>query len=167
GEVACTGVHGANRLASNSLLEAVVYSHRAALAVRDDLAGEPTDGCAPAPSSGEAPDEPDGREEPAEIRTELRGVLWDDCGIVRGDHGLEDAEARVEALHRRAEALWRRSPVTADAAETRNLCQVGALIVASARMRRESRGLHFNVDHPFTDERFRADTVLVSGCLSD
>ena len=164
GEVACTGVHGANRLASNSLLEALVYSHRAALAVRHDPPGEPTDGSAPEPPFGEDADAPGGRDDAGEIRARLRSLLWEDCGIVRNDRGLEDAHARVHALHGRAERLWRQGPVTAEAAETRNLCQVGSLIVASARMRRESRGLHFNVDHPVTDERFRADTVVEPGC---
>lgn len=167
GEVACTGVHGANRLASNSLLEAVVYSHRAARAVRDDPVVERAACFAPAAPAGEEPDAPGGEEEAAEIRTVLRGLMWDGCGIVRDDRGLEEAQAQIEALRGRAEALWRRGRVTADAAETRNLCQVGALIVESARLRRESRGLHFNVDHPVPDERFRADTVVVPRCLSD
>ena len=157
GEVACTGVHGANRLASNSLLEAVVYSHRAARAVADDPGGEIPSGSAPVPiPTGGDPD----AEEQQAINRELRALMWDDCGIVRSDDRLEEAEAAVRSLGRRSAALWRAGPLDAGAAETRNLVEVAALIVASARSRKESRGLHFNADHPRTDPRFRADTVL-------
>ncbi|HUG41048.1 MAG TPA: L-aspartate oxidase [Longimicrobiales bacterium] len=164
GEVACTGVHGANRLASNSLLEAVVYSHRAALAVRAELGEDPPEpAVVPVVGAGAARD----GGETAAIGSDLRGIMWDDCGIVRSDARLEEAQSRVHALRERAEALWARGPVDADAAEMRNLCQVAALIVRSARSRKESRGLHFNVDHPRTDERFRADTVPCPLAASD
>lgn len=164
GEVACTGVHGANRLASNSLLEAVVYSHRAALAVRAELEDEPVPGEAPEPPAGggEA-----GAREAAAIRAELRGLMWDDCGIVRSDERLEEATSRIRGLRARAERLWASGPVDPESAEARNLCHVAALIVESARSRKESRGLHFNVDHPRTDERFRADTVLCPSPASE
>ena len=93
--------------------------------------------------------------------------MWDDCGIVRSDARLEEAAREVETLRGRATDLWRAGPVDPDLIETRNLCDVAALIVRSARRRKESRGLHHNVDHPDRDERFRADTVLRPDPLHD
>jgi L-aspartate oxidase len=155
GEVACTGVHGANRLASNSLLEAVVYSHRAALAVRSELDSPHPEVPLPEPGDpGQAGDQWEA------LQHELRAIMWDDCGIVRSDARLAEADERVSALRERARQLWREGPVNTDLAETRNLCDVAALMVKSAIRRKESRGLHYNVDHPQPDERFRADTVL-------
>jgi L-aspartate oxidase len=155
GEVACTGVHGANRLASNSLLEAVVFSHRAARAVQASLDVEPVG--APVPDVGEPGP---GASAWAEVQEELRTVMWSDCGIVRSDARLAEAEEHVTALRDRARRLWARGIVDTDGAETRNLCDVALLIVRSARRRKESRGLHFNLDHPEPDERFRSDTVI-------
>jgi L-aspartate oxidase len=162
GEVACTGVHGANRLASNSLLEAVVFSHRAAHAVRAEAGGPIVD--APLPRLGE-PGEASREWEAVQER--LHTLMWDDCGIVRSDARLAEAAREIEALHGRAAELWRAGPVDPDLVETRNLCDVAALIVRSARRRKESRGLHHNVDHPDRDERFRADTVLCPDPLHD
>lgn len=158
GEVACTGVHGANRLASNSLLEAVVFSHRAALRVRDELDAPHAD-VAPIEigEPGVANDDWRG------LQHELRALMWNDCGIVRSDHRLEEANDRVKGIRREAHRLWAEGPADTDLAETRNLCDVALLIIRSARGRRESRGLHFNADHPESDERFRHDTVLVPG----
>jgi L-aspartate oxidase len=155
GEAACTGVHGANRLASNSLLEAVVFSHRAARAIRSEL---------DAPYLELTPVEvgEPGLAEPVwrEIQDQLRSLMWDDCGIVRSDERLADAERRISALREETARLWRQGPVDPDMVETRNLCDVALLAVRSARSRKESRGLHFNVDYPQRDERFRRDTVL-------
>ncbi len=157
GEVACTGVHGANRLASNSLLEAVVFSHRAALALDDEPEAEPPEPTLPALREPGTP-----HQEWKAVQDELRSLMWDDCGIVRSDERLAVAEHRVRDLRRRAEALWRNGPVDTDLAETRNLCEVALLAVRSARSRKESRGLHYNVDHPEPDDRWRTDTVIRS-----
>jgi L-aspartate oxidase len=155
GEVACTGVHGANRLASNSLLEAVVFSHRAAMAVRSELGAPDPDVAIPHPGDpGQA------RDGWQDVQHDLRTLMWDDCGIVRSNARLAEAAERVGTLRERAHALWREGPVNTDLAETRNLCDVAALMVMSAIRRKESRGLHYNVDHPQPDERLRADTVL-------
>ena len=157
GEVACTGVHGANRLASNSLLEAVVFSHRAAMAASEDPGREPPE--SPITALGEPGT---ANREWETVQRELRSLMWDDCGIVRSDDRLAVAEHRVRDLRRRAEALWRAGPVDTDLAETRNLCDVALLVVRSARARKESRGLHYNVDHPEPDPRWKTDTVLCS-----
>jgi L-aspartate oxidase len=155
GEVACTGVHGANRLASNSLLEAVVFSHRAAQAVRSELGVPHLD--AVEPEVGEP-----GRAGPEweQVQLELRSLMWEDCGIVRSDERLEEAYRLVTELRRQAHELFTAGTVDTDLAETRNLCDVALLMVRSARRRKESRGLHFNLDHPVPDERFLHDTVI-------
>jgi len=158
GEVACTGVHGANRLASNSLLEAVVYSHRAAQALPASLA--------------QARHVTDGRGEPVvpvpagraaggawhALRTSIRQSLWDDVGLVRSDARLARAARRVHTLRAGLDAGSVRDP---EYLEVRNLMEVAELVVRSARLRRESRGLHYNVDYPYRDnERQLRDTVL-------
>jgi L-aspartate oxidase len=155
GEAACTGVHGANRLASNSLLEAVVFSHRAAQAIRSELGVSHLD--VPTPDVGKP-----GVARPVwhQLQEELRSLMWDHCGIVRTDERLAAAERSVLELRERAVRLCREGTVDPDLVETRNLCDVALLTVRSARSRKESRGLHLNLDHPDQDERLRRDTVI-------
>jgi L-aspartate oxidase len=168
GEVACTGVHGANRLASNSLLEALVFAHRAADILPGELARLPAPR-APAPPGGARID-PRPAEEVGRLgapvsdeRTRLRAVLWRTAGIIRSDALLEEGVRELDRLRAEAEAFAALDP-SADAFELRNLAWVGSLIVRSARLRRESRGLHHNVDHPDTDDAlFGRDSVLVRG----
>jgi L-aspartate oxidase len=184
GEVACTGVHGANRLASNSLLEAVVYSHRASLCVTEELklaerlspTSAARDGLAatPAGASGGAQDEgaapaADGEGSAQAIvaaaertRTRLRDLMWEDAGIARSDHRLQEAETELVGLARDGHILLAQL-IGTETVELRNLLEVGRLIVACARQRLESRGLHYNVDHPGRDnERFLRPTVIVN-----
>jgi L-aspartate oxidase len=165
GEVACSGVHGANRLASNSLLEAVVFADRAARAVSRKLS---TDG-APAREAVQAPTPTPGTDDPdlaglAERRARLRSLMWELVGIVRSADLLEEAEARVEAMASAETGIWLRSRWTAEGAELRNLLQVAELIIRCASLRRESRGLHYTLDHPWRDNEFYLkDTVLSRG----
>jgi len=174
GEVACTGVHGANRLASNSLLEAVVFSHRAA-GVLESGSG-PTRGRRevdvemevesriPAGAKAAA-----GNRDPlapgalvAAERAQLRARMWELAGIVRTDRELQVGEEEAEARVLRAEELHRRYPGSGEGVELRNLAWTALLIVRSALSRRESRGLHFNLDHPQPEPgRFLQDTALV------
>jgi L-aspartate oxidase len=151
GEVACTGVHGANRLASNSLLEAVVFADRAA-ATTGRLLEEPRLH-APLPPIRR----PRRGGDPEALRERVRDILWTGAGIVRSDAGL--AEARRHLLELSAQVPDQ--PVDPAAAEAANLHLVGRLIVDSATLRRESRGLHFTVSHPELDPAQRGDTVLV------
>ena len=158
GEVACTGVHGANRLASNSLLEAVVYSHRAAQALPVSLAqaARTSDGrsepVAPLPRGRER----DGAWQA--VRASIRQALWEDVGLVRTDARLGRAARRLEALRAGMNDGSVRDP---EYIEVRNLLEVAELVVRSARLRRESRGLHHNTDYPYRDnERELRDTVL-------
>ena len=165
--MALTGVHGANRLASNSLLEAVVYSHRAAewfalelrrgrrLAVREGEA------VVPGPDPGET--EPQAGAIDA-IRTRLRDVMWEDAAIVRSDARLERAEQELLDLESRTMELWDRHGGWPDVIEARNLVESALLVVRCARRRSESRGLHYSTDYPYRDnERMLRDTILVRG----
>jgi L-aspartate oxidase len=154
GEVACTGVHGANRLASNSLLEAVVFAHRAASVTRDMVATPRT--------RAEPPPSPTGGPRQADLdalRREIRDILWAGAGIVRDDAGLAAAEAALVELDPRIPA----DPRTPEAAEVANLFLVGRLIVRSAILRKESRGLHFSRSHPDSDPAFQRDTIIRPG----
>lgn len=161
GEVACTGVHGANRLASNSLLEAVVFTHQAALALPPALAAraEPESGPGVATPVRDAD-----RAEAGHIAQEIRSLMWERVGIVRTSERLASAGQRLRELEACAAALVARAGAWPDVLEARNMVTTAQLIVRCARSRRESRGLHYTLDHPHRDsERCLADTVLLPG----
>ena len=147
GEVACTGLHGANRLASNSLLEALVFSRRAAgTALR--LAAE-------RPINQAVPDWDDtGAQRPQEAvlvthnRDELQRVMWDYVGIVRSTFRLDRAFRRTRLLYEEVEEFYQRTRISSGLCELRNMIAVAYLIIRSAQRRRESRGLHYTVDYP-------------------
>jgi len=158
GETSCTGLHGANRLASNSLLEGLVYGRRAAHSVADHM------------SKGPLPDAPDwdvGKAAPSDEAVivsqnwdELRRFMWNYVGIVRSNKRLERASRRIALLEEEIREYYWKHLVTIDLLELRNIAHVSQLIVSSAAFRKESRGLHFNMDHPEPDDAYRADTVL-------
>jgi L-aspartate oxidase len=165
GEVSCTGVHGANRLASNSLLEAVVFSERAMSGSWKLEIGSGTErvqagaGLPPASDSqpaGAAADEVEN------LTRRLRAVMWRHVAIVRTDAGLAEAAREVEGIRDRAEELYRMARLTGALVELRNLATVAGLIIACAAGRKESRGLQFNTDHPDRDDaHWKHDSVLV------
>jgi L-aspartate oxidase len=146
GECASTGLHGANRLASNSLLEAMVFAHRAAEASLAALGSTP---------AVEIPDwDARGTTTPREMilitqsLKELQLLMSDYVGIVRNNVRLERASRRLDLLHEEVEELYRTSKVSPQLCELRNMITVAYLIVKGAQFRRESRGLHFNTDYP-------------------
>jgi L-aspartate oxidase len=146
GEVACTGVHGANRLASNSLLEGVVFGARAGSAMREY---QP----APANSNGRIEERFPEISEP-----ELRNITWDDCGILRSGDGLEHALASLDV---RTGSLI--STARTDY-ELRNMHAVAVLIARCALARRESRGAHYRLDAPEKLLEFQKHSIVASGC---
>ncbi len=142
GEVACTGVHGANRLASNSLLEALVFGARAGSSMRGDTAQAQDPDCHPAVL------------EPDMSEATVRALSWDDCGISRNRIGLERA---LEAL---GNVSW--SPteqLSVASLERRNLVQLAGLIAAAALWREESRGAHYRTDFPEKRAEFQRHSV--------
>lgn len=148
GEVACTGLHGANRLASNSLLEAVVMAHRAALSVTEYLKEIRANGeTLPSWTDGDV-QEGDERVVLSHNWDELKRTMWDYVGIVRSSKRLERASTRIANLQHEIQEYYWDFKVEPALLELRNMVEVAALIVDGALQRRESRGLHFNIDYP-------------------
>ena len=162
GEVACTGLHGANRLASNSLLEALVVAHRAAEAVKQEQA-PPKQKDIPPWQSGSAQD-PDELVVIYHNWREIRQLMWDYVGIMRTTKRLKRAATRLHSLSDEVQEYYWNYKMTCDLVELRNLVLVASLIVDCALSRHESRGLHFTLDYPKPDETHPpTDTVLRPG----
>ncbi|MDI6767554.1 MAG: L-aspartate oxidase [Bacteroidota bacterium] len=165
GEVAMTGVHGANRLASNSLLEAIVFSHKAFDQAKGINRNDQT-------SIPEIPDWDDSgtidTEEWVLIehdKKEIQQIMWDYVGIVRSNHRLDRAYRRLSLIQNEIENFYKHTKVVEGLIELRNLSTVAGLIIRCALMRKESRGLHFTTDYPNRDdEHWLHDTVIT---LSD
>jgi L-aspartate oxidase len=160
GEVAHTGLHGANRLASNSLLEALVFSDRAGRAALEGVTpgagvGEPL------PWAAEGTEE---LKDPVILEhdwNEARRIMWDYVGIVRSDRRLQIAKTRMDHLRETVISLYWKSRLSSDLLELRNITLVGKLIIECALRRRESRGLHYTESYPYRDDdNFREDTVI-------
>jgi len=161
GESACTGVHGANRLASNSLLEALVFSEKAAdSAIQYFKQHEDT--LPPLPSWN---DEGTFDQEEwvliSHDHREIRRLMWDYVGIVRSNERLQRAGKRIALILEQIEDFYKRTTVTAPLLEIRNLACVASLIIRSALFRKESRGLHFTTDYPERDDsKWLRNTVI-------
>ena len=161
GECASTGLHGANRLASNSLLEAMVFAHRAFLDIIARLENAETLAAFVFAEniSNAIPDwNAKGTSDPREMilitqsQKELQQIMSDYVGIVRSDVRLQRAMKRLDLLFEETENLYRNTKVSPQLCELRNIITVGYLIVKGAEFRKESIGLHFNTDHPLKSE---------------
>jgi len=162
GEVSCTGLHGANRLASNSLLEAAVFAHRSANRVTELSRELQQEEPIPIP-----PWNPRGATEIDEAVfisynwEEVRRCMWHYVGIVRSDRRLKRAQHRIDMINREIDEYYRDFIVTSDLLELRNIALAAQLIVTCARMRKESRGLQYNLDYPDKNDRvWLKDTVI-------
>jgi len=162
GEVAMTGMHGANRLASNSLLEAVVFA---------DLAAESSKSKFREFKSFEFPKVPEWSTKGvfdhkewviiSHARQEIESLMWNLVGIVRSNSRLEMAKTRIDILLKEINRFYHLNPVTYEVIELRNISTVAELIIRSALLRKESRGLHYNQDYPKKDDRnWKKDTIL-------
>ena len=157
GEVACTGLHGANRLASNSLLEAIVCAHRAAQKIPTPAK---TNAAIPAWQSGKA-NNADEMVVVSHNWDEIRRLMWDYVGIVRTNKRLQRAQKRIANLQEEIQEYYWDFIVTSDLLELRNIATVAGLIVACALERPESRGLNYNLDYPNADPAWaQRDTLL-------
>jgi L-aspartate oxidase len=161
GEAACTGLHGANRLASNSLLEALVYSHRAAAAAMEDL--KKFQFIFPVISPWDEMSTTDSDEQIMVSHNwdEIRRLMWNYVGIVRSDKRLERAKRRIEIILKEIHDYYWDFKITSDLIELRNLATVADLIITCATHRKESRGLHYNIEYPErNDNLWQKDTIL-------
>ena len=166
GEVAFTGMHGANRLASNSLLESLAYANFAFETAKSIIC-----------SNDRIPDLPLWDDSGAfdrqewviirHLREELTRLMWDCVGIVRSDDRLEAARRLINYFSKEVDTFYRENPVRLVVIELRNLALVASLVVRSALMRKESRGLHFNVDYPDTNVEFLKDTKIRNVAFSE
>ena len=164
GETACTGLHGANRLASNSLLEALVVSRFAAASINENFEkfkqNHPSKEESLNWRSGNAIDS-DEQVVIAHNWDEIRRFMWDYVGIYRTNKRLERAKNRIKLIRKEIEKYYWDFTVTADLIELRNIATVAELIIDCSLLRHESRGLHYNADYPFLDPELECvDTVI-------
>jgi L-aspartate oxidase len=162
GETACTGLHGANRLASNSLLEALVYADAAARQAMNDLAGNDASTCPNIPDWDDVgTTDSDEQIMVAHNWDEIRRLMWNYVGIVRSDKRLARAQRRIDTIQNEISEYYWNFKVSPDLIELRNIATVAELIIKCAAHRKESRGLHYNIGYPQKDDRrWRKDTVI-------
>jgi L-aspartate oxidase len=163
GETACTGLHGANRLASNSLLEALVYAHQAAGKAIEDNTGQISFEPSPDVPPWDDLDAIDSDEGIMVSHTwnEIRRLMWNYVGIVRSDKRLARAKRRIDIISSEINEYYWNFKITPDLIELRNIATVAETIIRCAMHRKESRGLHYNIAYPQkNDKRWKKDTVL-------
>ena len=161
GEVAYTGLHGANRLASNSLLEALVFSTHAVQASLEDFQqNAELSAQAELPAATRKESSIADNQLVDRLRQELRVLMWREVGIVRRTAVLEKTRQTLETLSQKVENLWQAHACSVELCELRNLNQVAQMVVQSALMRKESRGLHSIKDYPERSSDFEAATII-------
>ncbi len=157
GEVACSGLHGANRLASNSLLEALVFADRAAKASRTDAIIEVAEAVPQWKSGNAIP--PDEQVILSHTWDEVRRLMWHYVGIVRSDRRLRRARKRITAILLELDKYYWNYQINNNLLEVRNLALIAHLTIKCAMSRKESRGIHYNIDYPDLDEEPRDSIV--------
>ena len=162
GETACTGLHGANRLASNSLLEALIYADAAAHQSIEDFRAGIQNGLPDIPDWDDVgTTDSDEQIMVAHNWDEIRRLMWNYVGIVRSDKRLARAQRRIDNIQNEIREYYWNFKVSPDLIELRNIATVAELIIKCANHRKESRGLHYNIGYPKRDDhRWKKDTVI-------
>ena len=164
GEVSCSGLHGANRMASNSLLECVVYAHAAFKSIRQHISDTPPPKTLPPWDESRVTDS-DEEVVVSHNWDEIRRFMWDYVGIVRTTKRLQRALHRIQLLQSEISEYYGNFRVSQDLIELRNLADVSSLIITSAITRQESRGLHFSADYPVTEVADHAENTILKKSL--
>ncbi|MBS3732485.1 MAG: L-aspartate oxidase [Desulfobacterales bacterium] len=162
GETACTGLHGANRLASNSLLEALVYAHQAAQKAAEEVRTQENETATDIPMWDDLGTiDSDEAIVISHTWNEIRRLMWNYVGVVRSDKRLARAQRRIDIIGEEIQEYYWNFKVTPYLIELRNIAVVAELIIRCAMHRKESRGLHYNIAYPYkNDRRWKKDTVL-------
>lgn len=159
GEAAHTGLHGANRLASNSLIEALVFSHNAATKVINKRPRNFGSVIIPEWDESGIVDEKEWVLTRHNLK-EVQSIMWDYVGIVRSTKQLNRARRRVHVIYQEIEDYYKKSKISGELVELRNMAAIAFLIITSALRRNESRGLHFMTDYPDKSDKYLKDTII-------
>jgi len=161
GEVSCTGLHGANRLASNSLLEGLVFAQSSFVKISEMFPGIKDEAIPIPPWDTRGATESDESIVVSHNWDEIRKFMCDYVGIVRSDKRLERAKRRIDLLNREINEYYWNFIISTNLLELRNIATVAKLIIQCARLRKESRGLHYNIDYPEKDDKnWLKDTII-------